>query len=217
MALWRTTPKTTGCQNRPFSLPAPGNARQPGRRLCHHEDAIKRQMSEVLSSHNCQLCRMDRSTRDDQSSREPFLVDACVGSKTGHPESARRFFSIYSKIVAPIGFIEESGAILSRHYEHGICCKPIWDYLPLNQKQILQGFSEKMSCPKTVQKSVAIVKYDQADRLLFLLEDTWFKEATEPRDGTYSLLSLLHGSANPIDLLPDYQSPTSTPPWLRSL
>lgn len=110
--------------------------------------------------------------------------------------------AIYGEIVAPIGLIEDSGAILTRHYERGTCCKPFWNSMPLDQQQILQRFSQKMGLLESIREN--IIRLDQADRLLFLLESTRFKDATDPRDKIYGLLGLLHDSPNPIDLAPDY-------------
>ncbi|KAK4449786.1 heterokaryon incompatibility protein-domain-containing protein [Podospora aff. communis PSN243] len=113
-------------------------------------------------------------------------------------------FAIYGEIVAPIGLIEDSGAILPRHHERGLCCKSFFSSLPPQQQDILRRFSSKMGPLEQMRESLSMVKQDQVDRLLYLLESTCFKEATDPRDKIYGLLGLLHDSPNPIDLLPDY-------------
>lgn len=117
----------------------------------------------------------------------------------------RDVLAIYGEIVAPIGLIEDSGAILPRHHESGICCKRFFSSLPPQQQEILGRFSSKMGPLEQMRESLSMIKQDQIDRLHYLLESTRFKEATDPRDKIYGLLGLIHDSPNPIDLVPDYE------------
>jgi hypothetical protein len=52
--------------------------------------------------------------------------------------------AIYGEMTAPIGLIEDSRAMLPRHYERGRCFKIFWSTLPSDQKQILEIFAEIM-------------------------------------------------------------------------
>jgi len=122
----------------------------------------------------------------------------------------RNVLAIYGEIVAPIGLIEDSGAILPRHHERGVCCKPFWNSLPPAQQHVLEAFAEKMSQLESIRETLALTTDEQLNRLHFLLENTRFKEATDPRDKVYGLLGLLNGSSNPVDgLIPDYQLPVA--------
>ncbi|PMD66822.1 uncharacterized protein K444DRAFT_580185 [Hyaloscypha bicolor E] len=117
--------------------------------------------------------------------------------------------AIYGEITAPIGLIEDSGAILPRHYERGQCCKNFWSTLPSDQKQILGIFAEIMGYQEGIREVLGILTQDQIDRLLFLLQKTRHKEATNPRDKIYGLLGLLHNSPNPLHITPDYDREVS--------
>lgn len=112
--------------------------------------------------------------------------------------------AIYGEIAAPIGLIEDSGAIMPRHYKGGQCCKNFWRSLPLDQKQVLERFAELMGPQEGIRDVLGILQQDQIERLLFLLQKTRHREATNSRDKIYGLLGLLHDSPNPIDIIPDY-------------
>ncbi|KAK0744662.1 heterokaryon incompatibility protein-domain-containing protein [Apiosordaria backusii] len=115
--------------------------------------------------------------------------------------------AIYGEIIAPMGLIEDSGAILPRHYERGDCCKRFWNSLPEDQKRVLQAFAYPMGQLEGIRETLSIIKMKQTEMLKYLLDKTRFKEATDPRDKIYGLLGLLNNCDDPIDLSPDYNLP----------
>ncbi|KAK3360913.1 hypothetical protein B0T24DRAFT_585965 [Lasiosphaeria ovina] len=114
--------------------------------------------------------------------------------------------AIYGEIVAPMSLIEASGAILPRHHENGLCCKSFWHSLPSDQQITLERFSKTTSSIEAVREILSIIKQNQIERLLFLLEKTRDRRATDPRDKIYGLLGLIEDSPDPVvDIAPDYE------------
>ncbi|KAK4205434.1 putative heterokaryon incompatibility protein [Triangularia verruculosa] len=119
----------------------------------------------------------------------------------------RDVLAIYGEIVVPMGLIEDSGAILPRHYERGDCCKRFWTSLPAHQKTTFQKFAYTMGQLEGIRETLGIMKMKEIEMLKYLLDKTRFKEATDPRDKIHGLLGLINNCHDPIDLTPDYNVP----------
>ncbi|KAK4654105.1 hypothetical protein QC762_0062110 [Podospora pseudocomata] len=116
----------------------------------------------------------------------------------------RDVLAIYGEIVVPMGLIEDSGAVLPRHYARGDCCKRFWNSLPQAQKATLEKFANTMGQLEGIRQTLNMLKMKQIEMLKYLIDKTRFKEATDPRDKIYGLLGLLSNCDEPIDLVPDY-------------
>lgn len=116
----------------------------------------------------------------------------------------REVTAIYGEARAPIGLIEDSGAMLPRHYEKGECCKGFWNDLPQRQREILNRFARQMYILEGMRDYWTHVRDDQLKTLTRFLEQTRPRKSSDPRDKIYGLLGLIRDSANPTDLRPDY-------------
>jgi hypothetical protein len=110
----------------------------------------------------------------------------------------------YGEITVPMWLIEDAGSVLTHHYK-GECCQAFWDSLPSSQKQTLYKFARLMGDQRGIREDHNLIREGQIDRLIYLLQRTRHKEATDPRDKVFGLLGLLDGLPNPIDLVPDYK------------
>ncbi|KAK0662071.1 putative heterokaryon incompatibility protein [Cercophora samala] len=119
----------------------------------------------------------------------------------------RDVLAIYGEIIVPMGLIEDSGAILPRHYARGDCCKRFWNSLPPVQRTTLEAFAYTMGQLEGIRETFRMFKMKQIEMLKYLLDKTRFKEATDPRDKIYGLLGLLDKCDDPIQLGPDYRLP----------
>ncbi|KAK4173663.1 putative heterokaryon incompatibility protein [Triangularia setosa] len=120
----------------------------------------------------------------------------------------RDVLAIYSEITVPMGLIEDSGAILPRHYERGDCCKRFWNSLPQRQKGTLQAFAYPTGQLEGIRETLSSLKMKEIEMLKYLLNKTRFKEATDPRDKVYGLLGLLTNCDEPTNLTADYNLST---------
>jgi hypothetical protein len=75
----------------------------------------------------------------------------------------------YGEITAPMWLIEDTGSVLTHHYDKGECCQAFWDSLPSSQKQTLDKFARLIGDQQGIQEYHNIIREDQIDRLIYLL------------------------------------------------